>query len=175
MGQPRDLASSHPPEMRIAPTHVESGYNADPVDNRGERKQQKKKHAGFNKHEDSKRKIEVKTLPQVKKMSVKDNPKLTVVTKTVEAVRAPSRGLPESRECSSNMPEDTARYPDQAPARYPEKVSSPEQVDKTIKAIPDSSRHSPDSSNSAANALGYVLEDVSPPSTSPSHPKRDIT
>eukprot|EP00116_Pleurobrachia_bachei_P004344 sb/3464606/ len=68
-------------------------------------------------------------------------------------------------------------------ASSPELVIEEEEKVETIKAIPDSSRHSPDSSdvvrppylsNGNSSVLGYVLEDVSPPSTPNHQPtKRD--
>ena len=219
---------------------------------------------------DLKRKIEVKTVPSVKKSSVKDNPKLTVVTKSSdgkprpiqdhrlrddhgknlhtsrireeqvskareEKAREESRireeqhkalaasaslafefkGSPEpparpklSSDYNSrpktqvpndyNIPRSKPSTVDPTPTSRPEDpASSPELVieeeektEPTVKAIPDSSRHSPDSSscverknanggsrmsNGGSSVLGYDLEDVSPPSTSPDHPKREIT
>ena len=210
---------------------------------------------------DIRRKIEVKTTPSVKKVSVKDNPKLTVVTKTTDAkgrqnqdFRAENnknlhtsrireeqsrvandsksrdeklrdeqhktssanlafefRGSPDHAIARSKAPSDfidasravqhlprikpsaavsTAPEPlAEDPSSSPELViEEEEKAESTVKAIPDSSRHSPDSSsttleknggaklcNGGSSVLGYVLEDVSPPSTSPEHSKREIT
>ena len=303
---PRDLPSQ-PPEMRIAPTHIDSrssyvshqaGNLPHPVNNRPEERKKSeekkriddkvkladhsvKKHADIptrksvepfphpeeTNNNDLKRKIEVKTVPSVKKSSVKENPKLAVVTKTSDGKSRPTqdhrsrddlgkhlhtsrireeqvskareekareesrlreeqhkalaasaslafefKGSPEPPARPKLSSEYNSRPKTLAPNEYNPSRSKPPSVDATprtedpasspelvieeeekteptVKAIPDSSRHSPDSSscvnkntnganritNGGSSVLGYDLEDVSPPSTSPDHPKRDIT